>query len=55
VSHLVLSHVTDEGLSPSLVQTGRDVYARTADGTYPRSRADIERFFTEPKIVPPGC
>lgn len=52
-SYLVLSHVTYEGLPPSLVQTGRDVYARTADGIYPRSRADIERFFTGLEIVPP--
>jgi hypothetical protein len=52
-SYLVLSHVTHEGLPPSLVQTGRDVYAKTAGGIYPRSRADIERFFTGLEIVPP--
>lgn len=52
-SYLVLSHVTYEGLPPSLVQTGRDVYARTAGGIYPRSRADVERFFTGLEIVPP--
>jgi S-adenosyl methyltransferase len=52
-SYLVLSHVTYEGLPPSLVQTGRNVYARTADGIYPRSRADVQRFFTGLEIVPP--
>lgn len=51
-SYLSLSHVTYEHLAPGLVQTGIDAYSQT-DGIFPRSRADIERFFTGLDIVPP--
>jgi hypothetical protein len=51
-SFLALSHVTYEQLPPRLVQAGRDVYAQ-AQGIHPRSRADIERFFTGLEILPP--
>jgi S-adenosyl methyltransferase len=51
-SCLALSHVTYEQLPPLLVQTGREVYAQ-AQGIHPRSRAEIQRFFTGLEIVPP--
>ena len=51
-SYLALSHVTYEQLPPRLVQAGRDVYAQ-AQGIHPRSRAEIERFFTGLEIMPP--
>jgi len=51
-SCLALSHVTYEQLPLRLVQTGQEVYAQ-AQGIHPRSRADIERFFTGLEIVPP--
>jgi hypothetical protein len=51
-SYLALSHVTYEQLPPRLVQAGRDVYAQ-AQGIHPRSRAEIERFFTGLEILPP--
>jgi hypothetical protein len=52
-SYLALSHVTHEQLPPRLVQAGREAYARATEGVYPRSRAEIERFFTGLQIVPP--
>jgi S-adenosyl methyltransferase len=51
-SYLALSHVTHEGLPPRLVQAGQQAYAR-AQGIFPRSRAEIERFFTGLEILPP--
>jgi hypothetical protein len=52
-SYLALSHVTHERLPPRLVQAGRDVYARATQGVYPRSRAEVERFFVGLEIEPP--
>jgi hypothetical protein len=51
-SYLALSHVTYEGLPPRLVEAGVKVYAQ-AQGIHPRSREQIERFFTGLQIVPP--
>jgi hypothetical protein len=51
-SYLALSHVTYEGLPPRLVEEGVNVYAQ-AQGIHPRSREQIERFFTGLQIVPP--
>ena len=51
-SYLALSHVTYEHLPPRLVQEGKDVYAQ-AQGLYPRSREQIDRFFDGLEIVPP--
>jgi len=51
-SYLALSHVTHEGLPPRLVRAGQEAYAR-AQGIYPRSRAEIARFFAGLEIVPP--
>jgi len=51
-SYLSLSHVTYEHLPPRLVEAGKDAYSR-AQGIYPRSRVEIERFFAGLEIVPP--
>jgi hypothetical protein len=51
-SYLALSHITYEGLPPRLVEEGVNVYAQ-AQGVYPRSREQIERFFTGLRVVPP--
>jgi hypothetical protein len=51
-SCLALSHITYEGLPPRLVEEGVNVYAQ-AQGVYPRSRAQIERFFAGLQVVPP--
>jgi hypothetical protein len=51
-SYLALSHITYEGLPPRLVEEGVNVYAQ-AQGIHPRSRAQIERFFTGLEIAPP--
>ena len=52
-SYLALSHFTYEGLPPVLVQTGKDEYAKATQPVHPRSREEIERFFTGLEIVPP--
>ncbi len=51
-SYLALSHITHEGLPPRLVEEGVQVYQQ-ASGVYPRSREQIERFFTGLELVPP--
>jgi hypothetical protein len=51
-SYLALSHITYEGLPPRLVEEGVNVYAQ-AQGVYPRSREQIERFFAGLQVVPP--
>ncbi|HEX4657474.1 MAG TPA: SAM-dependent methyltransferase [Streptosporangiaceae bacterium] len=51
-SYLALSHITYEGLPPRLVQEGVEVYEQ-AQGVYPRSREQIDRFFAGLELVPP--
>jgi S-adenosyl methyltransferase len=51
-SYLALSHITHEGLPPRLVEEGVQVY-KQADGVYPRSRQQIERFFSGLELIPP--
>jgi hypothetical protein len=51
-SYLALSHITHEGLPPRLVEEGVQVYQQ-GDGVYPRSREQIERFFSGLELVPP--
>src|SRR3984957_6233444 len=58
-SHLVLSHVTTDGLSAELVARIEDVYERSNSPSLPRSRDEIARFFDglnllEPGLVRPG-
>jgi hypothetical protein len=52
-SYLALSHATADGVPPSAVQAGMDVYERATERVYPRSRAEIERFFDGLELMPP--
>jgi S-adenosyl methyltransferase len=52
-TYVVLSHLTSDSKPPRAVQTGQDVYARTTEGLYFRSRDQFERFFTGLELVPP--
>jgi S-adenosyl methyltransferase len=52
-SYLALSHGTYENLPPRLVQAGLDTYAAATEHAYPRSRAEVERFFDGLELVPP--
>ncbi|HEV3293861.1 MAG TPA: SAM-dependent methyltransferase [Streptosporangiaceae bacterium] len=56
-SYLVISHVTPDNKPPLAVAVCRDVYARSSQPIYPRSKADITRFFDGLEIVPayPGA
>jgi hypothetical protein len=54
-SYLALSHGTYENLPPRLVRAALDTYARATEHAYPRSRAEIERFFAGLELVPPYC
>jgi len=52
-SYLALSHGTADNQPPRLVQAGVDAYAQSGGGAYPRSRADVERFFRGLELMPP--
>jgi S-adenosyl methyltransferase len=52
-SYLALSHFTADGMPPAFVRAGQDTYARATESIYPRSRADVLRFFDGLELVPP--
>ena len=52
-SYLALSHATADGMPPQAVQAGEEIYRHATERVYPRSRADIERFFHGLQLVPP--
>jgi hypothetical protein len=52
-SYLALSHATMDKLPPRMVEAGLEMYARAAEMLYPRSRAEVERFFDGLELVPP--
>jgi hypothetical protein len=52
-SYLALSHITGDRLPPQSVQTGVDVYGGATESAYPRTKAEIERFFDGLELVPP--
>jgi S-adenosyl methyltransferase len=52
-SYLALSHSTMDKLPPRMVKAGMDLYARASQRLYPRSRAEVERFFVGLELVPP--
>jgi hypothetical protein len=52
-SYLALSHVTADGIAPSAVRAGIEVYEQATEKVYPRSKAEIERFFHGLELVPP--
>jgi len=52
-SYLALSHITGDKLPPRSVRTGVQVYQRATARAFPRTKAEIERFFTGLELVPP--
>ena len=52
-SYLALSHYTADRLPPTHIQAGQDLYEQATESIYPRSRAEIERFFSGLELVPP--
>jgi hypothetical protein len=52
-SYLALSHGTSDNLPPRSVQAGVDAYTRGGGGAYPRTRAEVSRFFDGLEMVPP--
>ena len=53
-SHLVLSHLTSDGVPEELVRAGRDAYKGATAPMVPRSRAEILRFFDGFDLIDPG-
>jgi S-adenosyl methyltransferase len=52
-SYLALSHFTADKLPPTQVLAGQDVYTEATESIFPRSRADVARFFEGLEFVPP--
>ncbi len=52
-SYLALSHITADNLPPAGIQAGLELYARASEQAFPRTRAEVERFFTGLQLVPP--
>lgn len=52
-SCLALSHITGDKVPPRSIATGVRIYTRATESAYPRTRAEIERFFDGLAIVPP--
>jgi hypothetical protein len=52
-SCLALSHITGDKVPPRSIATGVRIYTRATESAYPRTRAEIERFFEGLEIVPP--
>ncbi len=52
-SYIALSHITADKVPPRSIATGVRIYTRATESAYPRTRAEIERFFDGLEIVPP--
>jgi hypothetical protein len=52
-SYLALTHITADQKPPAAVQAILDIYAGATEQIYPRTRAEVERFFGGLKPVPP--
>jgi S-adenosyl methyltransferase len=52
-SYLALSHITGDHLPARSVQTGVEVYDDATEKAYPRTRAEIGRFFDGLELVTP--
>ncbi len=52
-SYVAISHITGDKVPPRSIATGVRIYANASESAHPRTRADIERFFTGLEIVPP--
>ena len=53
-SHVVISHLTTEGVPEEFVRAGREAYQQATAPIVPRSRADIRRFFDGLELIDPG-
>jgi S-adenosyl methyltransferase len=52
-SYLALSHFTADKMPPRAIQAGQDTYEQATQSIYPRSLAEVERFFAGLDLVPP--
>jgi hypothetical protein len=52
-SCVALSHITGDKMPPRSIASGVEIYTRASESAYPRTRAEIERFFDGLEIVPP--
>ena len=52
-SYLALSHFTADRMPPTQVQAGRDMYDLATESIYPRSLAEVTRFFDGMELVAP--
>jgi S-adenosyl methyltransferase len=53
-SHLAISHVTADHISPGAAQQAREAYENASAPGVPRTRAEIARFFGGLEMVSPG-
>lgn len=53
-SHLVLSHLTLDGIPPELAERGQSIYRNSSAPLVPRTHAETMRFFTGYDLVEPG-
>jgi S-adenosyl methyltransferase len=51
-SYVVLSHITDDRMPPTVVQAITDLYSRATEMAYFRTKAEFERFFDGLELVP---
>jgi hypothetical protein len=54
-THVAISHVTGDSKPPLSVAVCRDVFSRSSQDIYPRTRAEVERFFDGLEMVSPGA
>ncbi len=52
-SYLALSHFTADKMPTRAIQDGQDTYAQATESIYPRTLAEVERFFAGLELVPP--
>jgi hypothetical protein len=52
-SYLALSHATMDKLPARMVEAGLEMYSRAAEQLYPRTKSEVERFFTGLELIPP--
>jgi SAM-dependent methyltransferase len=54
-THVAISHVTGDNKPPLSVAVCRDVFSRSSQDIYPRSRAEVQRFFDGLEMVSPAA
>jgi hypothetical protein len=52
-SYLALSHFTADNMPPAPVHSGTQVYGQVTGGLFPRTRAEVMRFFDGMELEPP--